>query len=351
MSHSDQEFARIRAHARGCGILLIGESQPFVRLLQDVYRVAANAAATVLISGETGTGKELVARAIHYLGQRRDFPFVPVNCGALPDSLAENELFGHRPGAFTGATHEAPGLLQLANRGTLFLDEVDSLPAKAQVALLRFLQDGSFRPLGAVKQLHVNVRIVAASNRRLEDEVSAGRFRQDLFYRLNLLGVNIPPLRARGADVQVLSHHFLQECAARYHQPLKSLHERTLRWFREYEWPGNVRELENLIHRECLLCDEREICIKAPAELARQQAAPIADLGSESLTHLSYKAAKSRVLQEFDRTYLTELIKRSEGNVTRAAQLAGKERRALGKLLKRYDIRQLASDQDLDSSS
>jgi DNA-binding NtrC family response regulator len=318
------------------GIPLVGESPAFVELLRCVERVAENSAATVLIRGETGTGKELVARAIHYLGARSDFPFVPVNCGALPDALAENELFGHRSGAFTGATQESVGLLRLAHRGTLFLDEVDSLSLKAQVALLRFLQDGSFRPLGEAREERANVRIVAASNRRLEQEIMVGQFRQDLYYRLNLIALEVPPLRARSGDVRVLSQHFLRECAERYRAAAKRLDETTLAWFGEYTWPGNVRELENLIHRGYLLCDGEELRIAAPAGLERHVPAQMVD--EEVIGQLSCRVAKSRALQEFDRAYLTRLMQRTQGNVTRAAELAGKERRALGKLLKRYQI-------------
>jgi len=344
MSTRVTELAEIRARARGAGIPLVGESPAFLELLRSVERVARHSAPTVLIRGETGTGKELVARAIHYLGARRDFPFVPVNCGALPDQLAENELFGHRAGAYTGASQEAVGLLRLAHRGSLFLDEVDALPPKTQVALLRFLQDGHFRPLGSQKQEHVDVRILAASNRSLEDEVSAGRFRQDLYFRLNLIALEVPPLRERTGDVRVLSQHFLEECARRYCLPDKFLHEATLGCLGEYSWPGNVRELENLIHRAFLLCDEDELKIAAPRGSAAAVSAP--SLSESGLEELSYSAAKSRVLREFDRNYLTVLIQRTAGNVTRAAQLAGKERRAFGKLLKRYGIGYVAGVDD-----
>ena len=327
-------IARIREDARFAGITLIGESPAFVKLLRSIERVASHASATVLIRGETGTGKELIARALHYLGARREFPFVPVNCGSLPESLAENELFGHRPGAFTGATHEAVGLVRRAHRGTLFLDEVDSLPAKAQVSLLRFLQDGRFRPLGACAEETVDVRIVAASNRCLEEEVRAGRFRQDLYYRLDLVMLEVPPLRARAGDARILSAYFLQQCALRYQLPNKPLHDRSAAWFDQYGWPGNIRQLENLIHREYLLSEDNELCIRAPTDSAAPTAVPL----EEEVGELSYRAAKLRVIQEFDRNYLTRLIERTQGNVTRAAQLAGKERRAFGKMLKRYGI-------------
>jgi two-component system response regulator GlrR len=317
------------------GIPLIGESPAFQTLLRAVERVAARSSATVLIRGETGTGKELIARAIHYLGARRDRPFVPVNCGALPESLAENEFFGHRAGAFTGAGGESIGLVRRAHGGTLFLDEVDSLPPRVQVSLLRFLQDGKFRPLGATTEESVDVRIVAASNRCLESEVRAGRFRQDLYYRLDLVTLQVPPLRERAADIHLLTSYFLRQCAQRYQMADKPLHQRSVRWFEQYGWPGNVRQLENLIHREYLLSDDDQIDIKAPSDSVPP---PASSLQTADLDDLCYRSAKQRVLQEFDRSYLTRLIERTQGNVTQAAKLAGKERRALGKLLKRYGI-------------
>jgi len=332
---SAENVTDVRVLAHRAGISLVGESPAFLELLRSVERIARHGGATVLIRGETGTGKEIIARAIHYLGARRDFPFVPVNCGALPDTLAENELFGHRAGAFTGATDESIGLLRLAHRGTLFLDEVDALPPKTQVALLRFLQDGSFRPLGASREEKADVRIVAASNRCLKEEVRANRFRADLYFRLNLIALEVPPLRERAGDVRVLSDHFLRECARRYRLPDKYLNDGSLVCLGDYAWPGNVRELENLIHRAYLLCDDEQLKISMP-ETSPAPAKVQAQDGD--LHSLSYRTAKSRALQEFDRNYLTQLIQRASGNVTRAAQLAGKERRALGKLLKRYGI-------------
>jgi len=318
------------------GIPLIGESPAFLTLLRTVERIAAHDTTTVLIRGETGTGKELIARAVHYLGARRACPFVPVNCGALPESLAENELFGHRGGAFTGATQESVGLVRRAHGGSLFLDEVDALPPRAQVSLLRFLQEGCFRPLGATAEERVDVRVLAASNRCLETEVREGRFRQDLYYRLDVITLNVPPLRERTGDVRILSSHFLKQFAQRYAMRDRHLHEQSMRWFEQYGWPGNVRQLENLIHRECLLSEADELDIKAPVDFAALASQlPIDQAG---LHELSYHSAKLRVLQEFDRNYLTRLIALAQGNVTKAARLAGKERRAFGKLLKRYGI-------------
>ncbi len=336
------EMTEIRNRIRNAGIPLVGESEPFLQLLRSSERIARHGTAAVLINGETGTGKELIARTIHYLSARHDYPFVPVNCGALPEALAENELFGHRAGAFTHAAREAVGLVRLSHEGTLFLDEIDSLPAKAQVALLRFLQDGRFRPLGAGREEHANVRVIAASNRRLQDAVEDGSFRADLFYRLNVLSLEIPPLRARSGDALLLAEHFLREYALRYSMPAKLLDAATLEWFSRYVWPGNVRELENLLQREFLLADGDEIGIAQPAEGVRAASPPA---GAASANE-SYQAAKSRALEEFDRDYLQRVLRECGGNVTKAARLAGKERRAFGKLLKRYRIGRRRSDSD-----
>jgi DNA-binding NtrC family response regulator len=329
----------ICARASAIGIPLIGRSETFLDLIRIVERVARHGNATVLIRGETGTGKELIARATHYLGRRAGFPFVPVNCGALPESLIENELFGHRAGAFTGAGADGIGLVRLADRGTLFLDEVDALPLKAQVGLLRFLQDGHYRPLGGQQQEKSDVRIVAASNGCLEEEVRRGRFRCDLYYRLNLLSIDVPPLRARREDIPLLCRHFLCECARRYSSEEKTLHGTTLSWFNEYSWPGNIRELENLLHREYLLCEDRELQIREPQTLAASHPQQSTVLPIAVDTHATkYRLARARALEQFDRAYLAQLLARAGGNVTKAAALAGKERRALGKLLKHYGI-------------
>jgi len=343
--HPDtEEMHEIRQRIRNAGIPLVGESVPFLELLRAAERMSRHGSAPVLIHGETGTGKELIARTVHYLSVRHHYPFVPVNCGALPEALAENELFGHRAGAFTHAAREAPGLVRLSHEGTLFLDEVDSLPPKAQVALLRFLQDGRFRPLGAGREEHANVRIIAASNRGLDQAVADGTFRADLYYRLNVLSLEIPPLRARGADVRLLAEHFLREFALRFGITYKAPDPATLAWFAEYRWPGNVRELENILQREFLLADGAQLSIAVPRALPT--AARIPEPAAAENGEVSYREAKTRALEEFDRHYLQRLLRESGGNVTKAARLAGKERRAFGKLLKRYRIGRRQSDGD-----
>lgn len=338
MSTVGQDMLNICARASAIGIPLVGRSEAFLELIRKVERVARHGEATVLIRGETGTGKELIARATHYLGMRSSCPFVPINCGALPETLMENELFGHRAGAYTGAITEGPGLIRLADRGTLFLDEVDALPMKAQVALLRFLQDGHYRPLGGQREERSNVRIVAACNSSLETEVEAGRFRRDLYYRLNVLSIDVPPLRARSVDIPLLADHFLRECARRYSSFEKTLDSHTLSWFVQYSWPGNIRELENLLHRAYLMCEDCELRIRQPTDFARTYNEQTDTSLRIDVAAANYQAAKAMALEQFDRSYLSQVLALTEGNITKAARLAGKERRALGKLLKRYRI-------------
>lgn len=233
---------------------MIGQSFAFLETLQLVKKTAC-CDAPVLIEGETGTGKELVARAIHYDGDRKKFPFIPINCGAIPDDLIENELFGHKRGAYTGAQLDNSGLISQAQHGTLFLDEVDSLSPKAQVTLLRFLQDQVYRPLGGSESCSADVRFIVASNSSLEKLVEQNKFRQDLLFRLKLVYLKLPPLRDRQGDVALLTSHFLKVCEDKYNRGKKVLHPETIKWLDQQIWPGNIRELENMISREYLFED------------------------------------------------------------------------------------------------
>ena len=313
---------------------MIGRSAVFCSAQTLIEKMAAFDA-PVLIEGETGTGKELAARAIHYQGARRDRPFVPVNCGAIPDTLIENELFGHRRGAFTDARFDHPGLVELAQGGTLFLDEVDALTPKAQVTLLRFLQDQQFRPLGSRREQQADVRIIAASNHSLERQVAAGEFRLDLLYRLKLLHLMLPPLRERHGDAELLAEHFVKIGAARFNKPALPLDPATLAWFDRYDWPGNIRELENLIQREFLLAEGGHISIPAPPRQIPAQ--PAGEPG------FNYRQAKTRAISEFESRFLVDLMGRTKGNVSAAARISGTERRHLGRLLKKHGIPKLPS--------
>ena len=316
---------------------MIGRSAAF-RLAETLIRKISAFDAPVLIEGETGTGKELAARAIHYGGARAARPFVPVNCGALPDSLVESELFGHRRGAFTDAREDKPGLVELARGGTLFLDEVDALTPKAQVTLLRFLQDQQFRPIGARRELQADVRVMAASNRSLERQVDAEAFRLDLLYRLKLLHVALPPLRERHGDIPLLARHFVAKAAARYGKGELPIDDATLAWFERYRWPGNIRELENLVSRAFLLAEGE--CISEPAPPLAVSVSSMQESSSraESAPLLNYRTAKSRAIAEFESRFLESLIDQANGNISAAARLAGTERRHLGRLLKKYGI-------------
>jgi two-component system, NtrC family, response regulator GlrR len=319
---------------------LIGHSPAFLPVL-ELTRRFAGCDATVLLQGETGTGKELVARAIHYLGARRDFPFIPVNCGALPDSLVESELFGHARGAFTDARDARRGLIAEAQGGTLFLDEIEVLTTKAQVALLRFLQDLEYRPVGGTVVRDADVRIIAASNANLEELLRDGSFRRDLLFRLDVLSINLPPLRERQRDVVLLADVFLKRLARRYRRPPKSIHPDAIPGLLGHEWPGNVRELENLIHREFLMTDGPMIHLHCLASLGSSQMdAP--ETALSRLTGSRFQEAKACAIAHFERAYIVELLSRTRGNISQAARISGKERSRLGKLVKKYGLERIA---------
>ncbi|KAA0230993.1 sigma-54-dependent Fis family transcriptional regulator [candidate division KSB1 bacterium] len=314
---------------------LIGDAPAFLKAIASLPAIAKSDA-TILITGETGTGKELAARAIHYLSARAAFPFIPVNCGSFPETLLEDELFGHERGAFTDAHTQRRGVISQADKGTLFLDEIEALSAKAQVSLLRVLQEKKYRALGASEEQSADVRIVTATNAPLDELVQAGSFRADLYYRLRVLFINLPPLRDRKEDILPLACHFLKKHAYPDRQFLQfspSAEEA----LRAYEWPGNVRELENAVIRGIHLCQDNKIEIEdlgIPALTASRHASVVAPHAEVC----SFKAEKQKVIEAFERDYLTRLMRDYNGNVTQAALAAGKERRDLGKLLKKYQI-------------
>jgi two-component system, NtrC family, response regulator GlrR len=308
---------------------MIGCSTAFIELTTLLAKLARYDV-PVLIEGETGTGKELAARDIHYHSRRKPGPFVPINCGAIPDTLFESELFGHRRGAFTDARQDQPGLVELADQGTLFLDEVDALSPKGQVSLLRFLQDQQYRPLGARVIRQADVRVVAASNKNLDELAAAAEFRADLLYRLKLMHVRIPPLRERRGDPALLADHFLGLAAARFDLPPRHLAGECVLWFDRYDWPGNIRELEYLVYRAVLLADGEEVRIEPPSTLKAST-----DIIS---VDLPYREAKARAIDTFERQFLTTLMVRANGSVSTAARMVRTERRHLSRLLKRYGI-------------
>lgn len=312
---------------------LLGSSPQFQRAYSQIQKIS-NVDVTVYIEGETGTGKELAARAIHYLGRRADAPFIPVNCGALPETLVESELFGHERGAFTDAKVASPGLVSEADSGTLFLDEIDALSLKAQASLLRFLQDKTFRRVGGSATRQADVRIIAASNANLYKLVEERRFRRDLMYRLNVLSVRMPALRERTGDALELAQTFLARLSQQYRLPAKRLHPQSIAFIEQYSWPGNVRELENVIHREFLMCEDNQLILSSSS--ADEQAEPEHDQ--------SFKAAKARAIEQFERRYVNDLLQRTAGNITRAALLAGQDRSAFGKLARKHGLSQALSD-------
>jgi DNA-binding NtrC family response regulator len=320
---SAEAFARLE---------LIGQSPAFREALRLIGRIAAIDAA-VLVQGETGTGKELAARAVHYLSRRRDYPFVPVNCGALPDNLLESELFGHERGAFTDAKQASRGLVAQAEGGTLFLDEVEAMSPRAQVVLLRFLQDHEYRPVGGRLLARGNLRIVASTNVDLDELVRGGQFRRDLLFRFGVLSLTMPPLRRRGDDAAILAEHFIRRFAVRYERPVKPLHPDTVAWLSAHDWPGNIRELENLMLREFLLADGDAIRLN-PAD----GPAPATALDPEPDFDQAFKSAKARAVAQFEKAYLNYLLAKTSGNISQAARLSCKDRSALNKLVKKHGL-------------
>jgi DNA-binding NtrC family response regulator len=314
---------------------LIGRSPAFLRVLSLINKLAA-CDATILMHGETGTGKELVARAIHYTSARSEYPFIPINCGAIADSLIESELFGAERGAFTDAKEARHGIIAQAAGGTLLLDELEVMSPKAQVVLLRFLEDREYRPVGG-RIRHADVRIIAASNRDLSDMVNKGLFREDLFFRLNLVSLEMPALRERDNDVLLLAERFIARYEQAYQQPMRTLHPDTVAAFLRYCWPGNVRELENLIHRQFIVSDEPVIRLGIN-ELVAVKDRRKADRSINQPAPDTFQAAKSRAIAQFEKSYLASLLNKTEGNVSLAAVLSGKERSALGKLMKKYGL-------------
>jgi DNA-binding NtrC family response regulator len=330
---------------------MIGRAPAFLKALELIERMARYDA-PVLIQGETGTGKELAARAIHYRSARSNAPFVAVNCGAIPESLVESELFGCERGAFTDARQARSGLVADAEGGTLFLDELDSLPQRAQVTLLRFLQDHTYRRVGSSCERHCEVRVIAAASARLPALLKSGAFRDDLAFRLGVLQLDMPALRDRPGDARLLAEHFIARHARQHGGLARVLHPNCLPWLQSYAWPGNVRELDNRVQRALLLSDETALHIEPPLEPGRSPVTTVTTLLPFSPAALApsepaaatdagvqrFNDARDDAMRRFERGYLERLMQAAAGNVTRAARLAGKERRSLGRLLKRHGI-------------
>jgi two-component system, NtrC family, response regulator AtoC len=319
------EVRQYRKLAEGAFHGMVGRSAP-MRSLFDAIRQIAPLGGPVIISGESGTGKELVARALHAESPRHDGPFVPINCAAMPQELMESELFGHARGAFTGATQQRPGLFVEADGGVLLLDEIGELPRETQAKLLRVLEDGCIRPLGADQEISVDVRLVAATNRDLEAEVAAGRFRKDLFYRLETFPLEVPPLRARGEDLDLLAARFIARFAALGGRPAPALSEQALACLKAYDFPGNVRELMNALERAIAFCDGAEI---RPSHLPERIRHRRASSGENAQGLPLLDGGELPTLGTLERRYIRLVLEHTGGNKRQAAELLGIGRRTL----------------------
>ncbi|MFO0561852.1 MAG: sigma-54 dependent transcriptional regulator [Polyangiales bacterium] len=329
---------------------IIGESEPMLAIYQILEKVA-DTPATVLITGESGTGKELIARALHENSGRRARPFIRVNCGAIPRDLMEAELFGYERGAFTGAVTSKPGRFELAHDGTLFLDEISEIPVEMQVKLLRAIQEGEIDRVGGIKPIGVDVRLVAATNRDLKSEIASGRFREDLYYRLNVVPIHLPPLRERRTDIPLLAEHFLLKQATRLKRGSMKLSPEALEAMVNYPWPGNIRELENVVERTVLLTDGDTIRPKdLPLELQRgeraESSAGSLDVGDDDdATENAPGGLKQQVREaaaRLERELIVRALAQTGGNVTQAARLLKISRKSLQIKMKEFGLREPA---------
>ncbi len=314
---------------------MVGTS-PKIRKIFETIKIISNTDVTVLITGESGTGKDLAARAIHRLSQRDQGAFVAVNCPNLPENILESELFGYKKGAFTHAAQDRRGLFREAEGGTIYLDEIGDISPTLQTKLLRVLQDKEIRPLGQTKSVKVDVRIIASTNRDLAAKIEDQTFREDLFYRLNVLSLEMPSLRERPEDIPLLIQHFLEKYSKEFGKPLKRASDEVIQIFLSHPWRGNVRELENLVSRAVLM---------SPGEVIREEDLDWRIRRTEEclvpaeVTFLPYKEAKAQVLEKFNREYVSRVLMRNNNNVTKAARECGLERQALQQVMRRYTIR------------
>jgi len=310
---------------------LVGRDPIFLQAISQLPRIARSDV-SVCITGETGTGKELCARSIHHLSRRRVSPFIAVDCGALPDQLFENEVFGHSRGAFTDAHRDQKGLVAMADSGTLFFDEVDALSVPAQAKLLRFLQERTYRPLGSERFCSADVRVIAATNRDLEGSVQELQFRSDLFFRLNVLRLRLPPLRDRRSDIEILAYAALKEYSCTDDDVMpRTFSPSALRILSLYDWPGNVRELYNVVQRAAIACGGD--CI-----LPRDLDLPNLHVASPTESGCAFRTARAAAVASFEKRYVEELLRKHRGNVTQAAREAQQDRRAFGRFIKKYNI-------------
>src|SRR5215813_6525852 len=322
---------------------IVGRSKPMQQLFEVIRRIAARRDASALITGSTGTGKELVARAIHYNSDRRNAPFMPINCSAIPDTLLESELFGHQKGAFTGAHETKRGLIEEAQGGTVFLDEINTLSQSLQVKLLRVLQERVVRRVGGRENIQIDIRLVSASNQDLEDAAKRGEFRQDLFYRLNVVPVRLPDLKDRREDIPLLVHHFLEKFAQQLGEPVRRFSNDAMRVLMTHAWPGNVRELENAVEH-ALTMGRGELLL--PEDLPVSVTAPERDIVSEA-------TLDDLTLAELERRYIVRVLEKMGGHQLKTARVLGIDRRTLYRRLRQYGRagRDEADEEVLDQST
>jgi two-component system response regulator PilR (NtrC family) len=326
---------------------IIGGAPPMLRIYEMVKRVA-NTKSSVLITGESGTGKELIARAIHYNGPLKDKPFVTVNCGAIPENLMESEMFGHKKGSFTGAIADKKGLFEVANGGTIFLDELGELPLSMQVKLLRVIQEGTFKRVGGTEDVTVDVRVISATNRNLETEVKAGRFREDLYYRMNVIQIHSPPLRERKEDIPMLAGHFMDKFAAVLSTGPKRVSNEAMEVLKRYHYPGNVRELENIIERTVALEPGPLILPESLPRHLLEAREP--EAGQLDANRIEIDAEKGIDLEglvaEFERTLLVKALQQAGGIKKRAARLLNISFRSMRYRVDKYSLGNLSVDDD-----
>ncbi len=329
---------------------IIGSAPPMLRIYEMVKRVA-NTKSSVLITGESGTGKELIARAIHFNGPLKDRPFVTVNCGAIPENLMESEMFGHKKGSFTGAIADKKGLFEVANGGTIFLDELGELPLPMQVKLLRVIQEGTFKRVGGTEDITVDVRIISATNKTLDVEVRAGRFREDLFYRMNVIQIHCPPMRERREDIAMLANHFLEKFAKGLGVEVKRIGNEAMDVLKRYHYPGNVRELENIIERTVALEPGNIILPESlPRHLLDAQQPSAGPLDANKIEiHDDQGIDLEKLTADFERTLLTKALQQAGGIKKRAAKLLGISFRSMRYRVDKYGLSALSIDDDDDN--
>lgn len=313
----------------------VGQSAP-IRKLVETIKLVAKTDVTVLITGETGTGKDLAARMIHALSNRADKPFVAVNCPAIPENILESELFGYKKGAFTGATHDKKGLFEAADGGTIFLDEIGDISPVLQAKLLRVLQEGEIKPLGDARTYKIDVRVIAATNQNLKDKITSGHFREDLYYRLNVVSIHTPSLREIPEDIPLIANHFLSQYCSEFGVSQKRFSEDVLKMLVAKKWSGNIRELQNEVKR-AVIFSKGDIITSEDFGYERPELPCPEDIIS-TLCNLEYKDARKRILEKFNVGYITRLLMDSEGNVSLAAKKAGIERQSLQHLMRKYGV-------------